>query len=549
MKKLNKVFVLVMAVIMTLAMSASVFAATQEVPATNPDTTDNATITINNPAKGQEYSAFKLFDATVKDGNIAYQGTIPSTMTTYFEALPGGYVQAKPAAFRTVKYYTDATKTTESADPTNFWDGDGMSTGLESALETWATGQTALASGISDGKEALAFTGLPYGYYVITTDHEDQQAAKCIITVDSTNPNASVNDKNINEPDAYKEVEKASYSIGDTIKYKADFDTTNYLKDENGKYWQVIEYTISDTRPNFLEDVKVTKVTIDGTEYKVNGAVPQFSSKAIVIPWATKGADNKYTNDYDNGVVIHIEYEATLTSVVNVNAANINTISIKPRVTDDTEEKPWDEDWHYDAEITTYAAALKKTDGATTFLPGAKFRFAGLKATKTEDGVYTVDSYVAPATAPTSKDDLDDTNSTEMEVNANGKLYIVGLAEDVRPIGFETAAPEGYNLAPEKITLIPKVYTKEIIKKDGYRKYDAKGNIIEESETASAGFEQVTKNLDELDPFAVEVINKPGTPLPATGGIGTTIFYILGSLLVIGCGIVLISRKRMENNK
>ena len=42
--------------------------------------------------------------------------------------------------------------------------------------------------------------------------------------------------------------------------------------------------------------------------------------------------------------------------------------------------------------------------------------------------------------------------------------------------------------------------------------------------------------------------NKKGTELPSTGGIGTTIFYILGALLVVGCGIVLIARRRMQAN-
>jgi LPXTG-motif cell wall-anchored protein len=49
--------------------------------------------------------------------------------------------------------------------------------------------------------------------------------------------------------------------------------------------------------------------------------------------------------------------------------------------------------------------------------------------------------------------------------------------------------------------------------------------------------------------YTKEVENNSGTQLPGTGGIGTTIFYILGSLLVVGCGIVLVSRKRMQNNK
>ena len=46
----------------------------------------------------------------------------------------------------------------------------------------------------------------------------------------------------------------------------------------------------------------------------------------------------------------------------------------------------------------------------------------------------------------------------------------------------------------------------------------------------------------------VEVENQAGAELPSTGGIGTTIFYILGAILVIGAGVVLVTRRRMSAN-
>jgi len=552
---------LIIAVAMVMAMALPVMAVTQTV-AKSPADADGATITVNNPSKGETYSAFKLFDATTtSDGKISYQGTVPAGLGDYFEetSTGSGYVQAKAAAFKNVTYYTDASKETQTETPTAFWTavpGSEMSDGLKTALEGWVAGKTAEASGVSDGSEALQFTGLPYGYYIITTSHKDETAAKCLITVDSTNPTASVYDKNVNTPSADKTVDDAAYNIGDTIKYKADFDTSNYLKDNDGKFWQVIEYTISDTLPAFLDSatVKVTKLTIDGTDYKVGDPAdyPQFADKKIVIPWATKGTDNKYTNTYANGVKIHIEYEAKLTSTARVNEANKNTVSILPKVTDDTTEKPWEEDWHDDAEITTYATALKKTDG-TNALAGAKFRIAGLKATKTDDGVYTVTSY-DPTVVATKPADLTDDNSTELEVGPDGKLYIIGIdnktddanTELIKFQAFETKAPDGYNQKMDATELTAQVLSQEVIKKSGYRKYDAKGNIIEEAETATSGYTQVTKNLSELDAAAVTVVNKQGQELPSTGGIGTTIFYVVGAILVIGAGVILITRRRMD---
>ena len=44
----------------------------------------------------------------------------------------------------------------------------------------------------------------------------------------------------------------------------------------------------------------------------------------------------------------------------------------------------------------------------------------------------------------------------------------------------------------------------------------------------------------------VQITNKTGTELPSTGGMGTTIFYVLGSILVVGAAVLLVTRKRMS---
>jgi LPXTG-motif cell wall-anchored protein len=49
-----------------------------------------------------------------------------------------------------------------------------------------------------------------------------------------------------------------------------------------------------------------------------------------------------------------------------------------------------------------------------------------------------------------------------------------------------------------------------------------------------------------LSTFTTEIVNKPGVVLPSTGGIGTTIFYVVGILLLVGSAVVLVTRKRMS---
>ena len=84
----------------------------------------------------------------------------------------------------------------------------------------------------------------------------------------------------------------------------------------------------------------------------------------------------------------------------------------------------------------------------------------------------------------------------------------------------ETEAPKGYNklAAPIKIVIEQNTDGTKTIK-------NAKGEAIEK----------------------VEVENKSGSLLPSTGGIGTTIFYIAGALLVLAAGVVLIAKKRTDS--
>ncbi len=525
--KLKKIVASVVAVIMCMAMTMPAMAATQTVAKTPADA-DNATITVNNPAKGETYKVFQLFDATVGDnGEISYQctGEIPSALSSFFTK--------------------DASNNVIPADSILEKDGSGKVTGtkmtdeLKAALETWAKSASAVAEAESDGKEALAFTGLPYGYYVVTTTHKpDGENAKAAITVTSTKPNASIYDKNANEPTAEKKVEKESYTIGDTVKYTATFDTTNYMGEgENAK--QVVEYVISDTLPSYLSNVEIKSITIDGTA--MENAPTAFTNKQITIPWATKDTSvtpAKYTSLYNQGAKIVIEYEAKLTSTTNINKADKNTISIKPNVDDGNGDKePWSKEWKDDAEITTYAAALKKVDENKAALDGAEFTIKGLVVEETEPGVYTVVSYNPASTTP----------SATLKTDSDGKLYIVGLASNVKLTVTETKAPAGYNKLTEDKELAPQVLSKQLYKKSGYEKYDADGNLVDSKTEETAEYTQVTKNLSELDAAALEIINQKGQELPSTGGMGTRVFYILGTVLVLGAGIILVSRKRASS--
>lgn len=520
MKHAKKLASLLLALVMVMGLATTAFA--QEISPTDADNKGIGSITISNAAKGETYKLYRLFDATVSEtqtngeaDSIAYTGTIPTSLTTYFIQDINGYITATNEAWK---------DTTNKAE---------MSEGLRTALADWAKTATVVASAVSDGAE-LKFTGLKYGYYVVVST---QGTA---VSVDSTNPNATIVDKNSKEPSITKAVNDDNVYIGQTVTYTLTAKTANYLGE--GEAAEIVtKYVIKDTLPEFLTDVTVTKIMIGETEYKVNGDVPQFdASKEITIPWATKGADNKYTSIYNNGVEIVITYTAKVTDKAAIDGnGNKNKVTLTPYTNPndgtDTPDDPWSESYEDEEVIKTYAAALKKVDENKQPLAGAKFAANGLTVSGSK-GNYTVTIY----------DPISTTQGTEMETDDNGQLIIKGLPSDVTLTVVETQAPDGYNKLTESISLKPTVISEEVTVTSTTTYYDENGNVTEE--TTETSITTITYN-EKLKEAAIVVENKSGSLLPSIGGMGTTIFYVLGGILVVVAAVLLITKKRMNAGK
>ncbi len=123
--------------------------------------------------------------------------------------------------------------------------------------------------------------------------------------------------------------------------------------------------------------------------------------------------------------------------------------------------------------------------------------------------------------------------SIEMTTGKDGKISFKDLGAGEYTLT-ETVTPEGFNTL-EPITIVISFRGPEVV------------NTGDEP-----GFWAMTWNGESVTPndngiFAQDVINQSGSLLPSTGGIGTTIFYVVGAVLVIGAGILLVAKKRMSN--
>ena len=501
MKHARKLASLLLALVMVFALATTAFAQEQTVPGTG-----KGSITISNAAKGETYTIYKLFDATVSADktSIAYTGTVPGSLSDYFTADANGYISA-----------TEAAK-----------NGESMSDGLRNALKAWTETAIAASTATSDGS-ALKFNGLLLGYYVVTTSQGEQ-----LISVDSTMPDVTIVDKNSSTPkDLHKNADVDDVSIGDTVTYTVSFKTSNYYgAGEAAK--EIVSYTIEDTLPDFLSDVKVTSIIVDNdgkseTIDDQKDVTVQFNTdKKIVIDWYDED-NSKFL--YNNGATVTITYTAKVTDKAAIDGdGNTNKVTVKWTTKGNVQPDP--DEIHTEETIYTYAIALKKVNNKGVALPGAVFQFPFyVQSTADTDGAYIY-------AGDTAKDGL----TKQITTLDDGVIVVKGVKTGNYQIT-EVKAPDGYNRLTDPVTVEAVKTNSATTNKTVY--LDKDGKETGESTTAT----KVTVKIDNIAATAVVVVNKAGTELPSTGGMGTTVFYVLGAVLVLGAVVLLVTKKRMND--
>lgn len=501
MKHARKLASLLLALVMVFALATTAFA--QDVTVKG----GTGSITISNAAKGETYTIYKLFDATVsEDGSsIAYTGTIPKSLEPYFTADKNGYISATPAAK----------------------DEEIMSAGLKTALKAWTENEEPTATAESDGS-VLNFKELAYGYYVVTTTQGDQ-----LISVDSTKPDVTIVDKNSSAPkELTKTADSDNVSIGDTVTYTVRFKTSNYYgAGEDAR--EIVSYTIEDTLPNFLYNVNVTSIIVDNdgndatTDDRTTVDAQFDDNKKIVIDWYDE-ANNKFL--YNNGATITITYTAVVTEKATIDGlGNTNKVTVKWTTKGNTE--PESGKLENEKTIYTYAIALKKVNNEGKALPGAVFQFPFyVEVDADTDGAYIY-------AGTTAREGL----TNKITTPDSGVIVVKGVKSGSYEIK-EVTAPAGYNKLTAPVT-IEAVQTGETSTHTTVY-LDKDGKVVKD---VSAKKFEVKVDIDTIAATAVVVVNKAGTELPSTGGMGTTVFYVLGSALVLGAVVLLVTKKRMSD--
>ena len=134
---------------------------------------------------------------------------------------------------------------------------------------------------------------------------------------------------------------------------------------------------------------------------------------------------------------------------------------------------------------------------------------------------------------------MNDSEATELVTDANGNFTIEGLNTKVNYYLKETDTLQGYELLKDPVHIyLTAEYEGNVIDYVGMQESINNNRFVEDINSWE------TNNVVHGVQF--KVVNNPGAVLPETGGIGTTIFYILGGIMVLGAALLLITKKRVS---
>ena len=293
-------------------------------------------------------------------------------------------------------------------------------------------------------------------------------------------------------------------SAGLTSNVKSADDVTIKVNNENSKVLTADYYTVTATGNTFTIDVKILDAVKAGV--LKNGDKLYANYSGVLNKDAKVYNENQYNEAY-------LEYS---------NNPNDEGIGKTP------EKKVYD--W-------TFKMGINKVDGNSNPLTGAKFVLSKSGAIKVadlscgDDGVPTVFTDLIGLVKTGDNEyriALNDETGIVYDIDA-GNPVIKGLDDNVDYYLYETKSPEGYNLLSDPVSF--KIAAE----------YNDDGSALR------TNYPTVTVGTETSTELSTNVINKSGAELPSTGGMGTTLFYVLGGVLVLAAVVLLVTKKRMRS--
>ena len=367
------------------------------------------------------------------------------------------------------------------------------------------SGKTVAGSVTPTADGSATISNLELGYYLV----DSTVGALC--ELNTTKPSVEIADKN-ERPTIEKKVQEDSNETWGDVN-DADIGQTVNFKSTVSAKPGAQNYVVHDKMDSKLEFVSVTSITA-GSKTLTEGVGNDYTV-------VTSGLNDDctfhivFTETYLNSITadtdIVINYTAKLTSSAVAGTGYLNDTWLDYGNNQHTEHDT----------TTTYTWKLPiykyHKDGDTKkALAGAKFiLYKGSEENR---------EYAQVTNGKLTGWTKEKAQATTLISDAEGKIAVEGLDADTYYLE-ETKAPDGYNklAGPVKV-------------------------VISHTVTDEGAHMTHTLMQDTTAVEKVEIENKSGTELPSTGGIGTTIFYVLGSILVIGAVALLIAKKRMSTS-
>ena len=501
-KAIKKLLAALLAVAMLCAMAVPAFAASSS---------NDGKITINNAVSGQTYTIYRILELEYDQTNNAYRYTAVEAWNTFINTRSSDLKVDNATGTVT---WVNSDKNNNSSAIQNFADAAGK----------WASDNTIANDGSQKASgSTVTFTDLPLGWYLVVSSLSNG----AICSIGTTDKEVTINEKN-GAPTVDKEVLEDSTNtygkgndadVGDTVTFRAtikvtDGDPKNYVLHDKMSDGLTFKGITSVTRTN--AGTSTSDTLNENTHYTL-----KQGAGVTVDPNCTFELAFKENVLKPNDVVV-VEYTAVINekavigSTGNPNEATLEYKDGTRGTSSSTKTYTWKIDIY---KYFQDSAGTKKPLKDATFV------------------LYRQNSSNTPEYAKISADKIEwgteKEQATPLTSDKEGKIAISRLDADTYYLE-ETKAPTGYNPLTSPIEIK--------IEHSTMNETSASATITYKQQ----GTEDSATNITSTE-NRVEVENKTGTTLPSTGGMGTTLFYVIGGGLMVAAIVLLVTKKRMEN--